>query len=185
MEESELNEIKELEAEMKKLNLYMINKSEISDDYYLAVEVDIDCVVKLPFMKTLALAKKVMRGSTYYVTFDDSKDGTLTLKIGVKLPKDFIHTYKSTDFSALGIRATTFPDLCWINSNGTTNQTLEEVVTKQRDNVEVGDLTWTLPSKFVDDFVEMMHTLNLSIISGLMQDAIIYGPFIYSKKRIE
>lgn len=180
-----MNELEQLEAEMKKLNVDFVYESEIPKTRHLCVEVDIDCDVVLPDAfkhDALLMRKKVMRGSQYYVAFLDENPGTLTLKIGVELPKDFIEVYKSADFDMLTVLATTFPDLCWIHAEGTTPQTLTEVSTVVREGVLMGDLTWVLPSKFVDDFVEMMHTLNQGIIGGLMQDAIIYGPFILGEE---
>lgn len=181
----EKNEIEELEAEMKKLNVYFVNKADIdSTKKYFVIEADIDCEIQIDFMKEFALTKKVMRGSVYYVTFEKLRLETLTMRIGVELPKDFENVYGKADFGQLPVIATTFMDLCWIHSDGTTSQTLNEVSTVLRDGAQLGDLTWVLPSKFVDDFVEMMHTLNQSIISGLMQDAFLYGPFIFSKEEI-
>lgn len=183
--ETEKTELELLEAEMKKLHLDIIPKSSINDQVkYLSVEVDIDCEVNLDFMSDLALRKKVMRGSEYYVTFHTNKAGTLTMKIGVQLHQDFIDVYGNDTLEVLKIKATTFPDLCWIHSEGTTPRTLTEVSTQVREGVELGDLTWVMPSKFVDDYVEMMHTLNQGIISGLMQDAIIYGPIILKKDQL-
>lgn len=183
--ETEQTELELLEKEMKKLNVDFILKSDIDETKrYLAVEVDIDCEVNVDFMNEIAMRKSVLRGSKYYVTFGTPRVGTLTMKIGVELPQDFIDVFASADFDMLKIKATTFPDLCWIHAEGTTNQTLNEVSTKLRTDAVVGDLTWILPSKFVDDFVEMMHTLNQGIIGGLMQDAIIYGPIILAKEEL-
>jgi len=178
-------EILELEKEMKKMNVEMIEKKIVEAEGkkdWLAVEVDIDCELDIEFMKDYILRKKVERGSIYYVAFDHEKKDKLVMRIGVELPKDFYEVYhKTVQNSVHEIKATTFPDLCWIHAQGTTSQTLNEVSTKLRERAVVGDLTWVLPSKFVDDFIEMMHTLNHSIISGLMQDAIIYGPYIYKQ----
>jgi hypothetical protein len=176
-------EVKELEQEMKKMNVSFVPKSEMENKgvkNWLAVEVDIDCELDIEFMKDYVLKKKVYRGSEYFVVFEHSLKDKLQMRIGVELPEDYHRIYaKTIQASVHDIIATTFPDLCWIHSEGTTEKTLHEVSTKLRDNALKGDLTWVLPSKFVDDFVEMMHTLNLSIISGLMQDAIVYGPYIY------
>lgn len=176
------NDLEELEKEMKKLRVDIVSKTEIPDDKFFTIEADIDCEVDVAFMKELVMTKKVMRGSIYYVTFENRKPGTLTMKIATLLSSDFRFTYAKAEWDQLGVLANTFMDLCWIHSEGTTSKTLGEVITEKREGIQTGDLTWTLPSKFIDDFVEMMHTLNQSIISGLMQDAIIYGPYILSKE---
>lgn len=176
--DNEQTEIEKLEAEMKKLNVDIVRKDSLKNEGgVLFVEVDIDCEINLDFMAEHCMIKKVMRGSVYYVVFDDKTKDKLTMRIGVELPKDYMNIYGNS-LNTLRQIATTFPDLCWIHSEGTTPNTLNEVETKLRPDSVMGDLTWVLPSKFVDDFVEMMHTLNQSIISGLMQDAIVYGPYV-------
>lgn len=180
--DTQLTELELLEKEMKKLHVDFVEISSIDESKkFFSVEVDIDCEVNVDFMKHIAMRKRVMRGDEYFVTFGTPRVGTLTMKIGVELSQDFVDVFSKTDLDMLPIKATTFPDLCWINAQGTTNQTLDEVSTKIREGATKGDLTWILPSKFVDDFVEMMHTLNQGIIGGLMQDAIIYGPIILAK----
>lgn len=174
------NEMEALEKEMNKLKVDIVEKTSVNLDKmrgFLYVEVDIDCPIKIDFMADYVMTKKVQRGSTYYVVFDEKQTEKLTMRIGVEIPLDYSEVYAAS-INRLEPRATTFPDLCWIHAEGTTPQTLHEVATKLRDGAIIGDLTWVLPSKFVDDFVEMMHTLNQSIIAGLMQDAIIYGPYV-------
>lgn len=178
-------ELEKLEAEMKKLRVDFLKKSDLDVDKLICIEADIDCDFKLELVKEWLLTKIVMRGSKYFVNFSVRKEGTLTLCIGTSLPQDFMHTYSGAVFSnaELPRLATTFPDFCWLHADGTTPSTLNEVATVVRESEKLGDLTWVLPSKLADDFVEMMHTLNQSIISGLMQDAILYAPFIKTKEQ--
>lgn len=73
--------------------------------------------------------------------------------------------------------ANTFSDFCWIMSEGTKNESLLEVKTPLREGkVELGDLTWVLPSKFADDLIEAVHVMNATVLEGMMMDAILYGP---------
>jgi hypothetical protein len=176
-------EEQELIAEFKKLNLDLVNKQEVDGQNkdWLSVEVEIDCDINIQFMKDYVLTKRVHRGNVYYVVFDHEETTKLKMRIGVELPLDFQKCYPQDSKSGTPPIATTFPDLCWQHAEGTTPQTMNEISTKMRDGAIPGDLTWVLPSKFVDDFVEMMHTLNQGILSGLMQDSFIYGPYIYRK----
>lgn len=95
-----------------------------------------------------------------------------------EVPKDFFLTHRMSDT----VFFTTFPDLCWLYSDGTTPENVVEVFTEARVGKEYkpGDLSWHLPSKYMDDLIEMIHTLNPTFMSGLMQDCIVYGPYIKS-----
>ena len=180
------NESELLEKEMKKLNVYYIPTSEIPDEQYLAVEVDIDCPFNVEMMKDVALTRKVFRGTVYHIIFLKNERDMLTLKVACKAPKDFIELYFESFMHQMknSVRCTAFPDLTWINSDGTTNKDLDQVITEVRKDSILGDLTNALPSKFVDDFVEMMHVLNQGLIEGILSDAIVYGPYIFSKDQL-
>lgn len=76
---------------------------------------------------------------------------------------------------------TSFPDFCWRLSHGTTPENVDQVSTRidkeMRDRrVELGDLTWAIPSKFADDLIELLHVLNSTVFEGILDEAIIYGP---------
>ena len=177
---NELDDLKEVQEEFAKLKCDIIPKSDLKDNIkYFGVECDIDCNINIEFMKNYLLSKVTQRFSKYYIDFS-SNETTLKLKIFTEMPEIFDQVYSQKDL----IVATTFPDFCWIHAEGTTPQTLNEINTKVRDGIKLSDLAWILPSKMADDFVEIMHTLNQSIISGLMEESIIYGLYFFNKKDI-
>lgn len=178
METVQENQFEEIEKEFKQLGCEIIKKDELQDVEFFGVECDVDCQINIDFMKDYILKKRTLRNTFYYVSFS-SNEKTLTMKIATPVPQAYKDYHTTIDVDAI---ATTFPDFCWIHAEGTTPQTLNEVETKLRDGALLSDLTWILPSKMADDFVEMMHTLNQSIIAGLMQDCIMYGLYFYNKK---
>jgi hypothetical protein len=144
----------------------------IMDDT-IHVECDLDINLNLDWVNNCVLTKITKRNTKMFCTFEQ-KPETLTIRFAAILPKKFKETYKVVYGKQI---ATTFPDLCWLYAEGTTPTSVMEVETKQRENSELGDLLWLLPSRFTDDLIEMIHTINPEFMSGLMRDAIVYGPY--------
>jgi len=144
----------------------------IGDDT-IHIECDLDINLGLDWINKCVLTKITKRNTKMFCTFEQ-KPETLTIKFATILPKSFKETYKPTYGKQV---CTTFPDLCWLYSEGTTTQTLTEVETKPREGVPTGDLLWLLSSRFADDLIEMIHTINPEFMSGLMRDAVCYGPY--------
>lgn len=174
---------------MKKLDLHFVSKDEIQEEQYLAVEVDVDA----PFSDHLqlvmdgkALKRRCFRGTVYYILIEENERGYITLKVACKVPKDFGEIYFESFMHQMknSIRANAYPDFCWLHSDGTTNKDLAQVATELREGAILGDLTNILPSKFADDFAEMMHVLNQGLIAGILEDGIIYGPFIFNRTQL-
>lgn len=171
--------------QMKKDGIDFLLKTSLPKNQYLCVEVDIDCPFNLVMLNDQLLTRTVHRGSKYYVSFEENERNNLTMKIGTNIPKDYCDIYFESFMHQTrnSVRATTFADLCWIHSEGSKNEDIELAYTEPRENIILGDLTNVLPSKFVDDFVEMIHIFNQNIFDGLFRDAIIYGPFVFSKEQ--
>lgn len=152
----------------------IIDKNFKVEGPILKVECDLDIKLELDWINNCVLKKVTKRGTDFYCSFRQSEE-KLTIDFFTKIPTTIPSFLNDTNY----IVATTFVDMCWLYSDGTTNQSAEEVATEFRkgDDVILGDLTWALPSKFVDDLVEMVHTINPDFMSGLMQDAIVYGPY--------
>ncbi len=167
----------ELIDEMKKINLHLNMKPSKIEGNFLIVECDIDTKIELEWIEKISLEKITKRNSKFYVWFKTT-DTTTTIYFATEVPKDFFLTHCISET----IIATTFPDLCWIHSDGTTPENVNEIATKMREGKEykTGDLTWHLPSKYLDDLIEMLHTINPSFMSGLMQDGLLYGPYVKS-----
>jgi hypothetical protein len=168
---------KQLIEEMNKINLKLNMKPTPIQGNFLVTECDVDIKVDLDWINKCSLEKLTKRNSTFYVWFKSTEERT-TIYFATKVPQDYFLTHKVSET----IFATTFPDLCWIYSEGTTPENVGEVATQMREGKEykTGDLSWHLPSKYLDDLIEMLHTVNPTFMSGLMQDAIVYGPYIKS-----
>lgn len=183
-------ELKELSEEFNLLGLEEIDKSEIYKHDRLIIDVDIDTEVDYTKLvnSNFALKKLTKRQDYFFIKLDgyNKETGRLTFEISCPVSEHVLDYYSNAgdiDKWQQHITGTTFPDLCWYHSEGTTNQTLDEVNTKFRsdDDVAKGDLTWFAPSRMVDNFIEIMHTLNQSFLQGLMLDAICYGIYVDPK----
>lgn len=163
----ENDQIKQIEKEMKDMGCELILNPIQVLGKVLRVEVDLDIVIPLDWINKATIVKTTKRGTKFYCSFNQL-DSKLTLNFFTEVPSYFDYGIKDK------IYGTTFPDLCWIYSSGTTPENKNEVATVFREEAIPGDLTWLLPSKFVDDLIEMIHTINPTFMSGLMQDAIIY-----------
>lgn len=123
--------------------------------------------------------------------FSFSSD-VLHFAIHTELPRSALDYYPTRlnrkDGRLPPVIATTFADFCWVVSEGTTRENVEQVKTpvpsmiKFEQNeimrpVVLGDLSWALPSKFADDLIECMHALNTTVLEGILEDAVMYGPF--------
>lgn len=139
----------------------------------LHVECDLDINLGLDWINNAVLTKITKRNTKMFCSFEQ-KPETLTIRFSAVLPKTFKEIYKPTYGKQM---LTTFPDLCWLYAEGTATTTLSEVETKPRENILPGDLLWHLPSRFADDFIEMVHSINPEFMSGLMREAIVYGPY--------
>jgi len=171
----------ELKAVMKDGGLDMISMEDfhesITDKMMYGVEVDIDIDIDMSnfVKKNIVLTRQTARGSLIYILFNYAKN-CLKLEIKTAIKEEYSPYFLSNSKDKK--IATTFPDLCWIYSEGTTSENKDEVMTAYRKDAELGDLSWILPSKFADDFIEAMHIANQTLFEGILQEAIVYGPYI-------
>jgi hypothetical protein len=79
--------------------------------------------------------------------------------------------------------ATSFADLCWLQGNEAIAPThAPDVTTKVRDSHGYNDLGWFLPCRFADRLIDALGKANDFFLSGVLEDALIYGPAIKEKK---
>lgn len=112
----------------------------------------------------------------------------LTFDIKTKLPQlagEFYMPVCAPQYlfklSMLPCVATSFPDFCWRVSHGTTPENVGQVQVKIAETIDnrpvkIGDLSWVLPSKFTDDLIEVMATLNNTIFDSILDESLLYGP---------
>jgi hypothetical protein len=174
----------------QKENFQGISAAEFKDIVFkrprFAVVVDIyvadDVAKKLESMSKVVLVRNTHRKTSIYVRdFNVNTPNTFNFVIETEIPPclERVMGESHVDYGAIGkLIATTFPDFCWMHAEGTTPLTVGEVRTKIREDAELGDLTWHLPSKFADDLIETMHCLNLDILEGVLQDSVLYGPIL-------
>lgn len=121
--------------------------------------------------------KKTKRGSLVYVKDFSYLDGILSFNISGAVDRSF-HLVHGT-VAPKSMIATTFVDFCWLLGDGTTAKTVIEVDTPIRENAVLGDLSQVLPSKFSDELVEAMHSLNLQFFEGILGETVMYGPHFF------
>lgn len=127
------------------------------------------------------LIKKTQRGTPMYVENFKYENGILKCLIGCPIHKDFHAVYGHVGAPTMKPIATTFVDFCWLLGDGTTAKTAIEVNTPFREDCQLGDLTQVLPSKFADDLIEIMHSLNVEYFEGILGDTVVYGPYFIRK----
>lgn len=177
---NKVEEQEQFEKEMESLGLQLIKQEDVEGSFGLSMEIDLDTEVDYTHLvnEDFVMKKLTKRKDFFYITVKkyDKELKRLTLSVGTPVTLNIFNYYKG----AIGPKpfGTNFPDLCWYHAEGTTDLTKDEVETKFRDDAIMADLTWFLPSRMVDNFIEIMHTLNQSFLQGLMQDTICYGPFL-------
>jgi len=141
---------------------------------YLDIETFVGEVEKWPEdLENVVIARTTMRGNRVYASeINYNKDkNTVSFSIASSLP-----SYFPKEIVTDNKVATTYMDFCWLLSEGTTALNKNEVETPYREDCVLGDLNWLIPSKFSDDFVEMMHVMNDVVLNGQLSQSIIYGP---------
>jgi hypothetical protein len=72
--------------------------------------------------------------------------------------------------------AWTFLDLCFYAGNEAISEDFEvDTFTKQRPDTKTVDLGWILPSRFVDTVIDALGKMNDAVLSGMLEEAILYG----------
>lgn len=72
--------------------------------------------------------------------------------------------------------ATSYRDLLWFHGHEAIDDKYEpQEITKVREDAMYNDLGWYLPCRFADRLVEALGKVNETFLSGILEDAIIYG----------
>jgi len=178
-----MKEQEEFKVELESLGIQLVNLEDIEGCFGLGIEVDLDTDVDYSHLvkEKLVMKKLTKRKDFFYIMLKsyDTEKKRLTLMVASPIDKNVFDFFEKTNDVIIG---TNFPDLCWYYAEGTTELTKEEVETKFREDALMGDLNWFLPTRIIDNFIEIMHTLNQSFLQGLMQDTICYGPYLMSDK---
>lgn len=175
-----MDNLKELEKELLELKLEIISEKDVEGKFGIGVQVDLDTGIDYSSIveSDFILKKYTERKDFMYIKFQnyDKEKERLTFTIASPIDKVVYDFFSGGKLDKL--IGTTFPDLCWYHSEGTTAESAIEVETKFRSDAQLGDLTWFLPSRFADNLIEIIHTLNQALLCGLMNDVICYGPVL-------
>ncbi len=175
----------DFKKELDELKMTILTSDELDvevgeDAVGVSVEIDLDTAIDYSKItdEEYILKLKTCRNDVLYLIFNEynTEKKRLTMKLVQKFEKKYVVFYKE-HYEKIG---TTFPDLCWYYSEGTTSENKIEVETKFREeNVQFGDLSWVLPTRFIDNIIETINLINQSpkFFNGLLRDSIIYGPY--------
>ncbi|MDZ4810778.1 MAG: hypothetical protein SGI96_21285 [Bacteroidota bacterium] len=164
---------KDIENDLKGVGIRVIEKEEF--DLPKDTSMKVNCFVDIennPGLEGLIFEKTTKRGSKVFVYSFSHADGCLKFSVGTKPHKSFLETYEFKNNSI----CMAFMDFCWVLSDGTTNESAQENKTRVDPSLKLGDLTWCLPSKFADDVIDVIGLLNVSVLSGIMENSFLYGP---------
>ena len=182
-----MSEQEDFEADLRSLGLEIIKHKDIEGSYSMGLEIDLDTEVDYSHLikEDFVLKKLTKRQDFFYIALKEYniEKKCLTLFVGTPISKDIYNFHLNSESSLENKVGTNFPDLCWYHAEGTTELTIDEVDTKFRKDCKMGDLNWYIPSRVIDNFIEIMHTLNQSFLQGLMQHTVIYGPYLMSDKK--
>lgn len=176
-----MDDLKQFEEEIKALKIEFVNEEDIERPA-IRLEMDLDTAVDYSELVTQCgvLRRHTKRGApvdmvlSEYTTEKDQELGRLTFSIYIPCNEKAVPMIEAVKEQV----GTTFPDLAWLFSEGTTEQSVGEVETQFREMAVKGDLTWLVPCHVIEDLIEVMHVLNQSFLEGILEDAIIYGPWI-------
>lgn len=145
------------------------------------VEVAFEPIESLKNLRFSWLTKRKNRVHVHDFGYDDSRK-VVQFLISTGAHPSFLHSYGTVPVISTVPIATTFADYCFLSADGTSAETKLEVDTPMDPDSHLGDLTWVLPSKFADDLIEVMHVLNSTLLHGVLEHGIIYGPYLLERK---
>lgn len=172
---------KQLEADFNKIGVFIMDKGTVKGERLLTL------LVQVGFPKSTEISApefdiKVMtkRGvCTYFRDFQLLETEAQTIfqfETCQVIPDDLNLPVNSPNLMS-------FVDFCWYAGNEPVNADLiPDVFTVKMPNYKSGDLGWYLPSRFVDSVISSLGKLNDVFLSGTLEDAILYGPYIKDER---
>jgi hypothetical protein len=182
---------KQIEAKFNAAGLYFFDKESFYDrkDFQkIGCVVEIGALpdaqfIELDFMLTFKGRRGVVMSFTDWKVEDRGDQKILSFIAWQKIPNGTFPGVRDVS----GVEAPlylSFVDLCWLAGNMEVELDLApSVFTKVRDgDVRQADLGWHLPSRFVDPLIDGLGRLNDYVLSGTLEDAILYGPITLNDK---
>lgn len=177
---------KTAEAELNSIGVYTLSKEETSQ--IESTKKQISLLVEIGFPKEVELSApdfdvRVLNRRGIFTLFSD-------FGIVEREDQKILHFYATQnipdDYNLQNPEvplAMSFIDLCWNTGAEPTNvEFANQVVTKPRQGCKGGDLGWVLPSRYADSVIGCLGKLNDVFLSGTLQEAILYGPFITTRE---
>jgi hypothetical protein len=153
-----------------------------SDRPRLGVRIGIQLATD-PDFKKIRLEKLTKRGTVLDIhDFQfDTYGNIFYFMVSMPMHESWIKTWGNTVPDSHVVM--TFTDFCWMASDGTTKDSVREVTTPVVPDIDgvpvfLGDLTQVIPSKFADDLLDSLAAMNWGVLEGIMENAVIYGPFV-------
>lgn len=176
-----------LEA-LKKNGFTIASESDMPRfEQYVSVRVRAHAREVMPELNGIALSRPTMAQSEIQVRgfeFITQEHGQVMLEFEILSPghRSFWGTGLVFDPHTFRKTSMTFADFCFKRARETTPESAQETRVPAPAG-EMGDLTWRLPCKFVDDIVETLYVLNNDVLDGAMLDAWLCGPGIFDGDR--
>jgi hypothetical protein len=170
----------ELEQELNKLGVYLEPRCNFLVDprpNLIGVRVEIAITDKIKFdppkFNIITVSKRGVRTtfSDFMIVDTHSQGKKLTFLSYQQLPDGTIPPMETEKQIA-----TSFLDLCFFQGNEAVDPNYIPAVTTQvAPNAVKEDLGWYMPARFLDSFIEAVAKVNEVFLSGLLDEAIVYG----------
>lgn len=171
--------IDEVEKEFNKGGIFFLEQGKLSDPYYqgdyIGVHIEIAVMSETP-VTAPDFAVSVLNRRDVAILFTDwrvfERDGQTILGLCAyqRLPE-------GTNLPTAVVRYMSFLDLCFYAGNEAIPEVYgEDIFTKPDAGYKPGDLGWTMPSRFVDAFIDAFGKLDSTMLGGNAKEALLYGP---------
>lgn len=174
----------QLESDLKKIGVYIEPPTPLIADprpNLLGVKVEIGLGkgidVDLPKFNIITVNRRGVRTTFSDFQVINTEQGNKLMFFGYQQMPDGTNPPLTEK-----LVATSFIDLCYFQGNEAVDpKYIPGVNTEIAPNASKEDLGWYLPSRFVDSMIDAMGKLNDVFLSGLLDEAILYG--VVSKGR--
>lgn len=173
-----------LEAQFNKDGIFFLDQGDIQNPIYegsyIGVAIEIAVLIENP-IEPPTFAVSVLNKRDVSILFTNwefiERDGQKLLKFSAyqRMPEVFPGILNASRYMS-------FLDLCFFAGNEAIPEVYgEDIVTKPREGAVASDLGWILPSRFVDALIPALGKLDDSMLSGMINQTLLYGPNFINK----
>ena len=169
----------DLETELQKIGVFLQPKSPFLVDprtNLIGVRVEIavlpGTVFDPPKFNIITVSKRGVRTTVSDFMIVETEQGPkLTFLAYQQMPEGTVPPLEKTKQIA-----TSFIDLCWFQGNEAVDPTyVPTVKTPVAPGAIKEDLGWYMPARFLDTFIDALWRVNEVFLSGLLDEAVVYG----------